>query len=87
MGTSHSHVGTSKDRRNEGTSSHASSPGCRFCVLHGSAREDDEDGYDGYDGDDYLPMLDPLAWSVRYEACPRDVCVTRGLRAALCDPD
>ena len=59
--------------------------GCRFCVLHGSAREDDEDGYDG--DDDYLPMLDPLAWSVRYEACPRDVCVTRGLRAALCDPD
>ena len=56
-------------------------------MLHGSAREDDEDGYDGYDGDDYLPMLDPLAWSVRYEACPRDVCVTRGLRAALCDPD
>ena len=89
VGTSHSHVGTSKDRRNEGTSSRegASSAGCRFCVLHGSAREDDEDGYDGYDGDDYLPMLDPLAWSVRYEACPRDVCVTRGLRAALCDPD
>lgn len=88
VGASYSHVGTSKDRRNEGTSSsHASSPGCRFCVLHGSAREDDEDGYDGYDGDDYLPMLDPLAWSVRYEACPRDVCVTRGLRAALCDPD
>ena len=48
-------------------------------------REDDEDGYDG--DDDYLPMLDPLAWSVRYEACPRGVCVTRGLRAALCDPD
>jgi len=87
VGTSHSHVGTSKDRRNEGTSSRASSAGCRFCVLHGSAREDDEDGYDGYDGDDYLPMLDPIAWSVRYEACPRDVCVTRGLRAALCDPD
>ena len=55
-------------------------------MLHGSAREDDEDGYDG-DEDGYLPMLDPLAWSVRYEACPRDVCVTRGLRAALCDPD
>ena len=65
----------------------SSRSGCRFCVLHGSAREDDEDGYDGDDGDDYLPMLDPLAWSVRYEACPRDVCVTRGLRAALCDPD
>ena len=63
----------------------ASQSGCRFCVLHGSAREDDEDGYDG--DDDYLPMLDPLVWSVRYEACPRDVCVTRGLRAALCDPD
>ena len=46
-----------------------------------SAREDDEDGYDG--DDDYLPMLDPLAWNVRYEACPRDVCVTRGLRAAV----
>ena len=77
-------VGSVPPRR-AGSSLDASQSGCRFCVLHGSAREDDEDGYDG--DDDYLPMLDPLAWSVRYEACPRDVCVTRGLRAALCDPD
>ena len=33
------------------------------------------------------PLLDPLAWSVDYEACPRDVCVTHDLRATLCDPD
>ena len=39
------------------------------------------------DDDDYSPLLDPLAWSVNYEACPRDVCVTHDLRATLCDPD
>jgi hypothetical protein len=61
-------------------SSHAEL-GCRFCVLHGSQREDDDDD------DDYSPLLDPLAWSVDYEACPRDVCVTHDLRATLCDPD
>ncbi len=78
-------AGSSLDGVSVDLLSAGSQSGCRFCVLHGSAREDDEDGYDG--DDDYLPMLDPLAWSVRYEACPRDVCVTRGLRAALCDPD
>ena len=62
-------------------SSHAEL-GCRFCVLHGSQREEEED-----DDDDYSPLLDPLAWSVDYEACPRDVCVTHDLRATLCDPD
>ena len=62
-------------------SSHADL-GCRFCVLHGSQREEEED-----DDDDYSPLLDPLAWSVNYEACPRDVCVTHDLRATLCDPD
>ena len=62
-------------------SSHADL-GCRFCVLHGSQREEEED-----DDDDYSPLLDPLAWSVDYEACPRDVCVTHDLRATLCDPD
>ena len=39
------------------------------------------------DDDDYSPLLDPLAWSVDYVACPRDVCVTHDLRATLCDPD
>jgi len=78
-------VGLPPGRDDRSSLDASSTSGCRFCVLHGSAREDDEDGYDG--DDDYLPMLDPLAWSVRYEACPRDVCVTRGLRAALCDPD
>ena len=62
-------------------SSHAEL-GCRFCVLHGSQREEEDD-----DDDDYSPLLDPLAWSVNYEACPRDVCVTHDLRATLCDPD
>ena len=70
-------------RTHEGShgSSHADL-GCRFCVLHGSQREED----DG-DDDDYSPLLDPLAWSVDYVACPRDVCVTHDLRATLCDPD
>ena len=71
--------------RTRGSGSHGSSHaelGCRFCVLHGSQREEEED-----DDDDYSPLLDPLAWSVDYEACPRDVCVTHDLRATLCDPD
>ena len=72
--------------RTHGSGSHVGSShaelGCRFCVLHGSQREEEED-----DDDDYSPLLDPLAWSVDYEACPRDVCVTHDLRATLCDPD
>ena len=72
--------------RTHGSGSHVGSShaelGCRFCVLHGSQREEDEDG-----DDDYSPLLDPLAWSVDYVACPRDVCVTHDLRATLCDPD
>jgi hypothetical protein len=72
--------------RTHGSGSHVGSShadlGCRFCVLHGSQREEDDD-----DDDDYSPLLDPLAWSVDYVACPRDVCVTHDLRATLCDPD
>ena len=72
--------------RTRGSGSHVGSShaelGCRFCVLHGSQREEEED-----DDDDYSPLLDPLAWSVDYVACPRDVCVTHDLRATLCDPD
>ena len=71
--------------RTHGSGSHVGSShadlGCRFCVLHGSQREEEEDD------DDYSPLLDPLAWSVDYAACPRDVCVTHDLRATLCDPD
>ena len=71
--------------RTHGSGSHVGSShaelGCRFCVLHGSQREEDDDD------DDYSPLLDPLAWSVDYAACPRDVCVTHDLRATLCDPD